>query len=181
MSKNQLPTIVSGRISLVVTPDSASGVLFDLVARLALQGALYILDCGNTFQGYRLARALYQHTEDIEAAMRQVMLARAFTCYQVETLLCEEAFVIQPILVLDFLSTFYDQSVRPAERHRLLKICIRRLQVLSQRAPLAVWVRQRALIPQESAGFVEMLQDASGQVWQPERFPVGPVLQPALF
>jgi hypothetical protein len=181
MSKNQLPSLVCGRISLVVAPDSVSSLLFHLVARLALQGSLYVLDCGNTFQGYRLAQSLHQHTMDIEAAMRRVMLSRAFTCYQVETLLCDEAFVPQPILVLDFLATFYDQNVRPAERRRLLKICIRRLQELSQRTPVGVWVRQRALIPQESAGFLEMVQDACGQVWQPERLPAAPLLQPALF
>jgi hypothetical protein len=181
MSKHQLPILLSGRVSLVVTPDSASAVFFELVARLALQGELYILDCGNTFQGYRLARALYQRTADIEAVMRRVMLSRAFTCYQVETLLCEEVFVPQPILVLDFLSTFYDQNVRAAERRRLLKVCIRRLQALSQRAPVAVWVRQRSLIPQESVGFFDMVQDVCGQVWQPERLPAAPLRQPALF
>jgi hypothetical protein len=181
MSTNQLPSLVPGRVSLVVTPDSASGVLFDLVARLALHAPLYILDCGNTFQGYRLARSLHRQTAGVEAVMKRIMLSRAFTCYQVETLLCEEAFAIQPILVLDFLATFYDQNVRAAERRRLLNLCVRRLQELGQRAPVGVWVRQRALIPEESAGYLQVVQNACGQVWQPERLPAPAACQPALF
>ena len=167
METHLIPSPPSGRILLLLAPDSATGALFEMVARLALQGPVYVLDGGNTFQGYPLARALRRHTPDIAAVMQRVLLARAFTCYQMAALCTEEDFAPHPILVLDFLATFYDQGVRVAERRRLLKACLRRLDVLSRRAPVAVWVRQRAIIPQEAIGFLDIVQFAAGQVWRP--------------
>ena len=82
-----LPSPVSGRILLLVAPDALAGHLFDMVARLALQGPLCVLDGGNTFQGYPLARALRQQTRDIATPLRRVLLSRAFTCYQMAALL----------------------------------------------------------------------------------------------
>ena len=105
---------------LLVSPVSLLDTLFDMVARLALQDSLYVLDGGNSFQGYSLACKLRQSTPDVAAPMQRVMLSRAFTCYQMAALLEEGTFSSRPILVLDFLSTFYDQGVRVAERRRLL-------------------------------------------------------------
>lgn len=154
---------------LLVIPDSAAGALFEMIARLALQGPLYVLDGGNTFQAYPLARSLRRETADIAGVMQRVLLSRAFTCYQMEALCTGEAFAAHPILVLDFLATFYDQGVRAAERRRLLRACLRRLDALSRRTPVAIWVRQRAAIPEDALAFLDIVQAAAGQVWQPVR------------
>ena len=167
---------------LLISPSSTLPALFAKVARLAQQGGLFVLDGGNTFQGYTLAAALRNQRVVIDEALRRVTLSRAFTCYQVETLLEEHPFEGQPILVLDFLSTFYDQGVYAADRRRLLQGCIRRLQLLSRAAPVAVWVRQRAVVPEEGIAFLDSLRRASGQVWVPPHPPALPTLrQPALF
>ncbi len=225
MDTNLLPSPVSGRILLLVAPDSLAGDLFEMVARLALQGSPYILDGGNTFQGYSLARALRRHTRDIAGPMQRVMLSRAFTCYQMSALFegllaggdfascplrpaapehglpcplhpaapehglpcplhpaAPEHGLPCPVLVLDFLGTFYDQDVRVTERRRLLRGCIQQLQTLARRTSVAVWVRQRSAVPQEALGFLDIVQDAAGQVWYPPRRPVLPALkQAALF
>jgi hypothetical protein len=165
---------------LLITPDSTTGALFEMVARLAIQGPLYVLDGGNTFQGYPLARILRRYTPDIAGVMQHVLLSRAFTCYQMAALCTEEEFAPHPILVLDFLATFYDQGVRVAERRRLLKICLRRLAILSQRVPVVVWVRQRAAIPEEAVGFLDIVQAAAGQTWRPERPLLSVVEKPVL-
>src|SRR5690606_9979965 len=87
-----------------------------------------------------------------------------------------------PVLVLDFLGTFEDQDVRVTERRRLLRGCIQQLQTLARRTSVAVWVRQRSAVPQEALGFLDIVQDAAGQVWYPPRRPVLPALkQAALF
>jgi hypothetical protein len=65
MKTNMIPYPVSGRILLLVSPVSTLNTLFDLIARLALQNNLYILDGGNAFQGYTLASALRRRTTDI--------------------------------------------------------------------------------------------------------------------
>jgi hypothetical protein len=167
MNTNIIPYPVSGRILLLVSPVSTLNTLFDLIARLALQNNLYILDGGNAFQGYTLASALRRRTPDIASPMQRVLLSRAFTCYQMSVLLSEEHFEPYPIVILDFLSTFYDQSVHAGERRRLLTGCIRRLQALSRQAPVAVWVRQRSVIPEDALPFLEILKQSAGQVWYP--------------
>ena len=178
-----VPAPASGRMLLLISPSSTLPALFEMVARLAQQNSLFILDGGNTFQGYTLSAVLRRQRIDINDALRRVTLSRAFTCYQVAALLDEHHFTSgEPVLVLDFLSTFYDQGVYTADRCRLLKGCIRRLQLLSRSAPVAVWVRQRAVVPEEGLSFLESLQRAAGQVWTPARPPVLPIMrQPALF
>jgi hypothetical protein len=98
--------------------------------------------------------------------MQHVLLSRAFTCYQMAVLCTEETFALHPILALDFLATFYDQSVRSAERRRLLKACLCRLRVLSRSVPVMVWVRQRSTIPEEALDFLEIVKSAAGQIWR---------------
>ena len=180
MNTQIIPSPACGQILLIIAPDSLNRILFEMVARLALRGPLYILDGGNAFQGYTLARALRRHTADIAGVMQQVMLSRAFTCYQMTTLLAGEPLAQHPALVLDFLAAFYDQDVRAAERRRLLQICLRQLKKLSQHAPVMVWVRQRQVIPQDALEFLEIVQAAAGQVWRPERLPAASQKQPAL-
>ena len=183
MNTHLLPSPTSGRILLLVSPDTLAGELFVMLARLALQGPLYVLDGGNSFQGYSLARALRRQTSDITTPMQRVLLSRAFTCYQMSTLfenmLARQDFDLHPVLVLDILSTFYDQDVRVPERRRLLRGCIRQLDALARRVPVAVWVRQRSAVPQEALSFLEMVENAAGQVWYPPRRPVLPAFKQA--
>jgi len=61
--------------------------MLDLTARLSLRGPLYLLDCGNRSNMYRVARTLRTLTDDPVAVMRNIRLSRAFTCYQVVALL----------------------------------------------------------------------------------------------
>jgi hypothetical protein len=173
MNTNLLPSPISGRFLLLVAPDALAGHLFEMIAYLALQGPLCVLDGGNMFQGYALARALRQQVRDIRPPLQRVLLSRAFTCYQMAALLdglrAKDDFSPQPVLVLDFLGSFYDQDIRIYERRRLLQACIRALQGLARRAPLAVWVRQRSSVPVEALNFLEMVQNAAGQIWYPPR------------
>jgi hypothetical protein len=95
------------------------------------------------------------------------MLSRVFTCYQMSALLSEEDFGPAPVLVFDFLATFYDQNVRVADRKRLLSGCLAHLAQLSRRAPVVLWVKQRSAIPQEALAFLDVVRAAAGQVWSP--------------
>ncbi len=182
MKKDLLPSPETGQILLLIAPNEILEPLFDLVARQALLNQLYVLDGGNVFQGYSLARALRRRTPEVMTALQHVLLSRAFTCYQMAALLEEEDFTAQPVLVLDFLATFYDQGVRIADRRRLLAGCLRRLKTLSRTAPVVVWIRQRATVPQDALPLLEMVQAAVGKTWRPPRPPALPALrQAALF
>lgn len=92
MNTLTLPSPVSGQVLLLITPDAMLDALFEMVARLARQGPLYVLDAGNVFQGYFLARALRRQGADIDAPLRQTLLSRVFTCYQLAALLEDGAF-----------------------------------------------------------------------------------------
>ncbi len=119
--------------------------LFDLAADLALEGPLRVLDGGNCINIYPLARALRRRTANLSAALRNVRLARAFTCYQMLALLMETPADGTPTLALDLLATFYDESVPLYESQRLLRLAVLELLRLRAAGPLIVSARPPGL------------------------------------
>jgi hypothetical protein len=97
------------------------------IARLGEGGAVRILDGGNRFNAYTVARAAAGKPE----VLNRITVSRAFTCYQVLSLLESTPAVQVPFVVLDLLNTFYDESVQVGERKRLLRVCIAHLERLS--------------------------------------------------
>lgn len=175
---NSLPTLSRNHFLLVIAPPSDGHLLLELMVRLALRSSPFIIDGGNTFQGFQLAAMLKRRTPDPDAALRRTRLSRVFTCYQMHALLSEipsddgeaarkSRVPEHPIIVLDFLSTFYDQSVPAADRGRMLNGCIAQLRRLSRVEPLAVWVRRREMVPPEGLNFLAQLEASAGQVWAP--------------
>ncbi len=115
------------------------------------------------------AQELRRHTADLRAALGRIRLSRAFTCYQMAALLEETPAQAQPTLVLDMLSTFYDEDVRIEEASHLLKGCLAELRRLAQAGPLVVSAKQ----PPEAcadraarASLLEQLRSAAAQVWE---------------
>ena len=135
------PDPLPARLMVVRGAHRLDLAMFDLTARLALAGPLRVLDGGNCINVYPLARALRRQTANLEAALRNVKLSRAFTCYQMLALLAETPASEQPTLVLDMLDTYYDESVPLYETRRLLEISIRELRRLAAAAPLVVSAR----------------------------------------
>ena len=100
--------------------------LLSTIARLGGVGGLRILDGGNRFNAYTVARAA-SGRQDI---LNRITVSRAFTCYQVLSLLESTPATPSPFVVLDLLNTFYDESVQAGERIRLLRACIAHLERL---------------------------------------------------
>jgi len=165
---------------LVVAPHAGGALMIELLARLALRGQLLLLDGGNCFDVYRcntaVARALGSQTAELPTILERIQLARAFTCYQMESLLRETAAQPIPTIVLDFLSTFHDESVAADESLRLLQTCITQLRRLNRLAPVAISTRPEALTHRPE--LIKTLQAAAGQVWTLETHI--PPLQPRL-
>ena len=141
---SKLPVVQQRQRGLYVVSDrhAASDPLLQLGAHLSLSGIVRILDCGNRADMYLIARTLRPLTADPIPAMQNIRLSRAFTCYQVETLLsCCDALEQVPVLVLDFLSTFMDESVSDDEVQRLFHDSIAHLRRLSGRNIVMVGVR----------------------------------------
>lgn len=175
---NILPTLRTGALVVVCAPHAAREVVSGLAAELALRGSLTVLDAGNRFQPYRVARLLRQQTVDVERAAKRLFIRRAFTCYQVLALLEGTPALRQPYLVLDLLSSFYDESVREPEARRLLAACLQEVERLCRQAPLLVTLAP-ALVP-ERAFLIEQVCARAGRVLVEETL-TPPVWQPALF
>lgn len=156
---NQVYVIIGGR--------EASHRLQELAARLALRGPLLLLDCGNHANPLLLMRDLRRQTADPLPALENVRVSRAFTCYQVVALLERVASfpAPQPVLMLELLATFYDESVSFVEGQRLLKQCFACLNMLRRSAPLLISARPPLADFPERHVFVEMLCDIADQFW----------------
>jgi hypothetical protein len=175
------PVPQAGKISLVVAPRAVVGGLMAMLATLALRGRVLVVDGGNCFDGYALARALRTHTHEVEAALKQVWLSRAFTCYQMVAMLAELPVDGTPVIVLDMLATFLDENVNFNKRLRLLDSSLNLLRRISQGAPVAVWARARtASATAEDQQFLAPLLETARDIWELQT-PETPVHQLPLF
>lgn len=129
------PVPQSGKISLVVAPRAIVPSLMTMLSALALRGRVIVVDGGNCFDGYALARALRRQTHHVQAALKQVWLSRAFTCYQMAAMLAELPVDGTPVIVLDMLSTFLDENVNLTKRQRLLGSSLNLLKTHQRRSP----------------------------------------------
>ncbi len=121
--------------TLIVGPRSLNVPLLGAIASLGALGPVRVLDGGNRFNAYVLARAARGQPQVLD----RITASRAFTCYQVLSLL-ESTPAIQVasaevprIVILDLLNTFYDESVHLGERKRLLRACLVQLERLAPR------------------------------------------------
>ncbi len=156
----------TGKISLVVAPRGVVQSLMTMLATLALRGRVIVVDGGNCFDGYALARALRRHTHQVQGALKQVWLSRAFTCYQMVAMLAELPIDGTPVIVLDMLATFLDENVNFTKRQRLLDNSLNLLRRISEGAPVAVWARSRSPDNQEAQQLLTPLLESAHDIWE---------------
>ena len=176
---NALPEPLPGRLLVLLAPHAASQAMLAFATHLARRGPLRILDGGNRFNAYTVARALRRAgAGDLTQALGRIQVARAFTCYQMATLLEHTPSGTLSTLVIDLLDTFYDQNVPRAERRRLLDECVAHLHRLSQRAAVVASLRPPRPPQVDPTGLQEIVQAAADQVWFQEEILYSP--QPRL-
>jgi hypothetical protein len=168
----------------VLAPHAARTHMLALAARLARRSALQVLDAGNQFNAYEVARSLRQEGADgFQQALERIRVARAFTPYQLLALLeatgPSRAYPSAPTLVLDLLNTFCDENLPQPERRRLLVRCTAELHRLSQAAVVVVSVRPTPPEREDPLRLVDMVQEASDEVLLLEE--MAPMVQPRLF
>ncbi|MGB8214134.1 MAG: hypothetical protein WCE68_11295 [Anaerolineales bacterium] len=149
-----------------------------VLAELAVRGPLAILDGGNRFPAYHLIRLIRSRTPDPAAALQHTSVRRAFTCYQMLAMLEGTPALPQPYVILDLLTTFYDEQVPLPEVRRLLEGCLRQVERLCRTSPVLVTASPPPSA--ERAGLVEQLCERASQLYAVE-MPALPLLQPALF
>lgn len=153
---NELLALSPGEVVLLQSPPKE--IMLSLIAALAVESPLMVLDANNQFDAYRVARLIRRRTADLDAVLDRVFVARAFTCYQVVALfeqaapaptptlqqpMLQQPMLQQPMLhvVLDLLATFDDESISLAESHRLLHHVLGRARCLSRHAPVVISAR----------------------------------------
>lgn len=155
-------------LQLLIAPLSFQReVSLRFIAELAQRGPVQVLDGGNRFDLLALNRELRRRDLPLYAALERVQVARAFTCYQMTTLLEGRPQERIPTLVLNLLATFQDENASLSERLRLLRICLHSLRK---------WARHTAVLtvlhPQPSEEpFLVLVREAADQVWVFEPHP----------
>jgi hypothetical protein len=121
----------------VVPPEYPKHLLIS-AAKFAHHSPLIVLDCGRQFDASIVARAAGGHKEITD----RIFIQQAFICSEVTQLIQETPEGKTPILILDLLSTFYDENVKMHRRKFLLVNVLFHLRRLSRGAGLAVSVRE---------------------------------------
>jgi hypothetical protein len=153
----------AGSWSLLVGPSSLNTRLLHGIAYLSAQAPerdkphIHVLDGGNRFDGFTLARAARGRPE----VLNRITVARAFTCFQLLALLESTPASDGPFIILDLLRTFYDESVQAGERKRLLRVCLAQMQRLEQAGGGLASVHPPALSSPAAVELLGMLQAAA--------------------
>jgi hypothetical protein len=161
-----LPAPQRGKISLVVAPRGVSGKMMTMLATLALHGKVLVIDGGNRFDAYALSRELRQRTVEVYAALNQVILSRVFTCYQMTATLSQLPLDGTPVVILDLLGTFLDESVAFGKRRYLLNSSLGRLRQIAASAPVALWVRTRSTPTDEDQKLLPLVLEIASDLWE---------------
>lgn len=175
---NILPVLKTGKMIVLYTSDVARAESMILIAELGLRGAVTILDGGNRYQPYQVAMLLRRKTVDISRVANRIFSRRAFTCYEMNTLLGSTPSLNQPYVILDLLNTFYDDHVSASEAARLLASCLKQIQCLQLSGPVVITlapplVNERAFLLEQVCHKADgiLIKDVS----------ICPPIQPSLF
>ena len=160
---------------LVLPPRHMRATLLAAIGQLAALGSITILDGGNQTNVHIIARAVQYRPE----LLGRVYIARVFTCYQMLSALENMPSSTQPVLILSFLATLYDENVALAERKYILERCLEQIKRLSRGSGLAVTVTPPPDLS-DSLCLFERTQTAAKKVLVYE-IPALPEIQPRLF
>lgn len=158
---NALTNLAPGKWGLVIVTREERPVLLTLAARMAERGPLRVLDGGNQFNAYPVARAARGRRD----VLTRIQVSRAFTCYQMLALLESTPSPPCPFLLLDLLDTFYDENVPLIARQRLLEGCLHHLARLSQQASGLVSISTPRISNPANSSLLEAVQNAAHEVW----------------
>jgi hypothetical protein len=150
------------------------------ITGLVLRGPVTVLDNGNRFQPYRVARLLRFATQNVAGVAQRLIVRRAFTCYQTLALLEGTPSFNSPYVLLDLLANFYDEGVAVKEVSRILTICMRNIERLKAHAPVLVTLSP-ARIDERAFLLEELFAAADRVLFDADSLDDGRQTQPSLF
>jgi hypothetical protein len=173
----------AGTITLIVAPHAGISLADEVIAHLALSAPVRVFDCGNRTNVFPIAKVIRSLTTDVNDALAAIQISRAFTCYQVTSMLHQEPDLKgTPIIVVDLLSTFLDEDVSLAESHRLLAQSIDSLRRLCQTSPVLVSVSPLLSLSVERVSLLSALTQSAHTTYHfEETTPAAPQPQETLW
>jgi hypothetical protein len=131
---NDLLDLRPSNWNLHIIPPSYLSQLITEIATLAYRSPLMILDCGRQYDPTLVAIALEGRAEIAD----RIKTRHAFICSESVRVLQTTPVSNAPVIVLDLLSTFYDENVQLRLRQFLLESAIQHLNRLCRQAGVAV-------------------------------------------
>lgn len=131
-------------LTLILTKDRAHQSKTDLIASLILSGPLFVLSGDEWLPSFALPRLIRERTTEVKRVMDRLYTARSSTCHRLFDSLANLSSKGEPLLVLDFLHTFYDEDIPLRVRLFRLRDCCRELKRLAFHRPVIVMTQERA-------------------------------------
>jgi hypothetical protein len=176
----QLTSEVTGKrgLTLILTRDNARKSKTELIASLILCGALFVVSGDEWLPSYDLPRLIRGRTTEIKESLGRLYTARVSTCYRLFDSLAGIPLKGEPVLILDFLHTFYDSDIPLRTRLFKLRECCRELKRLAFYRPVIVMTQE--MEAEEYEKFIPALDSITDKTitLDPELERIG---QPALF
>jgi hypothetical protein len=127
---------------LLLTVDKARASMTEFIAAQILSSSLFVISGSEWLPAFELTRILRSKTLEVKEALDRLYTVRASTCYRLFDSLANIPSNGEPILVLDFLHTFYDEDIPLRVRLFKLRECCRQLKRLAIYRPVILITQQ---------------------------------------
>jgi hypothetical protein len=165
-------------LTLILTQDRARQSKTSLIASLILKGPLFVLSGDEWLPAFVLPRLIRERTTDVQAITGRLRTVRASTCYRLFDSLAATDSKGEPILLMDFLHTFYDEDIPLRTRLFKLRECCRELMRLAFYRPVIVMTQVKE--EEDFEKLIPALYPLANKTLTLEQ-EIEPITQPALF
>lgn len=156
-------------MTLLLTRDKARAGITELIAAQVLRSALFVLSASEWLPAFELTRILRNRTLDVRQVLNRLYIARASTCYRLFDSLANLPSQGEPVLILDFLHTFYDSDIPLGVRLFKLRECCRQFKRLTLYRPIVVMTQELPIEDYEK--FLPALCSVADQIFTLEAEP----------
>ena len=165
-------------LTLILTQDRARESKTNLITNLILNSPLFVISGDEWLPSFVLPRMIRGRTTEIKEIMGRLHTVRASTCYRLFDSLAATPSKGEPILIMDFLHTFYDEDILLRTRLFKLRECCRELMRLAFYRPVVVMTQARE--GEDYEKFIPALYPLADKTFTLEQ-EIEPITQPALF
>ncbi|MGM0608212.1 MAG: hypothetical protein ACQESP_07320 [Candidatus Muiribacteriota bacterium] len=131
--KNEL--LLSHKWHITENPDPQGHIHMKLYEYILNKKNIKLIDCGNRFNPYFLARVARYSKVNINQLLERIQISRVFTIYQLKNRLKSEKNSRNiPVFLSDIDKIIEDESISETEMTRLTEICV--LSMLEIKAPI---------------------------------------------